>query len=51
MDLWIRSQDKEVLMIVNTIPLAEDEIGTIIGMGIDGKVKTSLGNIKPKKEH
>lgn len=49
MNLWIRSQDKEILMIVNTILLAEDEIGTIIGIGIDGKIKLSLGKYKTKE--
>lgn len=49
MNLWIRSQDKEILMIVNTLLLAEDEIGTIIGIGIDGKIKLSLGKYKTKE--
>ncbi len=49
MDLWIRSQDRETLMIIHTLTLATDELGTIIGYGIDGKIKVSLGTYKTKE--
>ena len=49
MDLWIRSQDKELLMLINTLALAEDEIGSIIGYGIDGKMKSKIGEYKTKE--
>lgn len=49
MELWIRSQDKEVLMLINTIALAKNEEGTIIGYGVDGKVQCVLGNYKTKE--
>lgn len=43
MNLWIRTQNKKQLLLINTIALAEDEIGLLLGYGIDGKVKTGLG--------
>lgn len=49
MNLWIRTQDKKTLMLVNTICLAEDEVGTIIGCGIDIRVKLSIGKYKTKE--
>lgn len=49
MNLWIRSQDKEILMLVNTVCLAEDEDGTIIAIGIDGKIKIAIGKYKTKE--
>lgn len=49
MDLWIRSQDKKILMLINTVALAEDEVGSIIGYGIDGRVKTLLGTYETEE--
>ena len=43
MDLWIRNQNKKQLLLINTIALAEDETGLLLGYGIDGKIKTALG--------
>lgn len=49
MELWIRSQDKEILMLINTIAIAKDEVGSIIGYGIDGKIKVELGTYATKE--
>ena len=46
MNLWIRSQDKIVLMKVDTLSLAIDEEGTILGCGTDGNIKGKLANYK-----
>ena len=49
MELWIRSQDREVLMLINTITIASDELGVIIGYGIDKTMKVNLATYKTKE--
>ena len=49
MDLWIRSQNKEKLILINILAIAEDETGTIIGFGVDSKAKVTLGEYKTKE--
>ena len=44
MDLWIRSQDKEKLLLINTLAIADDTVGSILGYGIDGRIKVCLGD-------
>lgn len=49
MDLLIRSQDRKVLMKIDTLSIALDEEGTILGYGTDGNVKVSLGNYQTEE--
>jgi len=49
MELWIRSQDRIVLMKIDTLSLAIDEEGTILGYGTDGSIKVNLANYKTKE--
>lgn len=49
MDLWIRSQDSECLMIINTFVIPEDDKNSILGYGVDGKIKLVLGTYETKE--
>ena len=47
MSLWIRSQDKIVLMKVDTLAL--DEKATILGFGNDGNINGKLAKYKTEE--
>lgn len=49
MNLWIRSQDKESLLLINTMTVANDDSSVILGYGIDGKIKLPIGRYKSKE--
>lgn len=44
MDLWIRTQDRKKLVLINTLAIAENTSRSILGFGIDGHVKVELGD-------
>lgn len=44
MNLWIRTQDRKKLVLINTLAIADDDSGSILGFGIDGHVKVELGD-------
>lgn len=44
MNLWIRSQDRKKLVLINTLAIAENTSRSILGFGIDGRVKVELGD-------
>lgn len=49
MNLWIRTQDRKKLVLINTLAIAENISGSILGFGIDGRVKVELGYYKTKE--
>ena len=48
MNLWIRSQDRETLMLINTITIAEND-NVIIGYGADNNMKVLLGGYETRE--
>lgn len=44
MNLWIRTQDRKKLVLINTLAIADDDLGSILVFGIDGHVKVELGD-------
>ena len=44
MNLWIRTQDRKKLVLINTLAIAENTSRSILGFGIDGHVKVELGD-------
>ena len=44
MNLWIRTQDRKKLVLINTLSIAENTSRSILGFGIDGHVKVELGD-------
>lgn len=44
MNLWIRTQDRKKLILINTLAIAENTSRSILGFGIDGHVKVELGD-------
>lgn len=49
MNLWIRTQDRKKLVLINTLAIADDDSGSILGFGIDGRVKVNLGDYKTEE--
>ena len=49
MNLWIRTQDRKKLVLINTLAIADDDSGSILGFGIDGRVKVNLGGYKTEE--
>ena len=44
MNLWIRTQDRKKLVLINTLAIAENTSRSILGFGIDSHVKVELGD-------
>lgn len=44
MNLWIRTQDRKKLVLINTLAIAENTSRSILGFVIDGHVKVELGD-------
>lgn len=49
MNLWIRTQDRKKLVLINTLAIAENTSQSILGFGIDGHVKIELGYYKTEE--